>query len=307
MKNFNSFILRKILGVILITCFFSLLNFYFDMYGVFFKRKDFIDFTPNERSLKNYYFLNSDRTKIIFSDSRGGILNTKNNYKDWYNMSYSMGVPEEFLEDLTEFIKENKKIEEVLILIDEVSIFEIYQNHENHLIRKKINLNGFDKFQYLFVLPSIDVIIELIKSINKNKLIDKSIIYDISNTGSIVEKNFIYDFETVKCFEIKETVYSYELEQFFYGKFLVLNEIKKLCKENEIKVRFLSHPFSSLSYFKNSRIKTFIRFLSYLREKNFEILRPFDCNVVEFNENQWRNEGHYNHVIGELIEKKYLN
>ena len=307
MKNFNSFILRKIFGIILITCFFSVGNYYFDMYGVFLKKRNFIDFTPNERSLKNYHFINSNRTKLIFSDSRGGILNTKDNFNKWYNMSYSMGVPEEFLEDLHEFLKKGKKIEEVIVFIDEVSIFEIYQNHENHLIRKKMDLNGIDKFQYLFVLPSIDVFNEIIKSFRKKEIIDKSIIYDIYNTGSIIEKNFIYNFEPVECFEINETENYSEMEQFFNRKFLVLKKIQELCMQYEIKINFISHPFSNKNYLKNSRIKKYLGFLSYLTKKNFKVIKPFDCNVIKFNKGQWRNEGHYNYVIGKWIEQKYLN
>lgn len=307
MKEFNNHIFKIffICSILLVTL--SCFNYSLDLYGIFSNRKHFENFSPNERSLKLNYIIKSDRSKLIFSDSRGGNLNNRNKFKKWYNMSYSMGVPEEFLEDITYLLKKKKKLDEVIIFIDEVSLFEIYENHQNQLIRKKIDLESIQKYQYLLIIPNLQTIKFLIQDTFFEKKYTKSIVYDIYNTGSYIEKNFNYKDKPSKCFEIDSTVENKTNTIVFNKKYQILKELKSLCESNSIKIRFVSHPISSENFKINIRIQSYLKFLNFLGEQGFKIIKPLKCQIIEYNQNLWRDYGHYNNMISNKIENQLLN
>ncbi|MDC3276691.1 hypothetical protein OAU75_03665 [Flavobacteriaceae bacterium] len=224
-------------------------------------------------------------------------------------MSYSMGVPEEFLNDLILILNKKRNIKEVLILLDEVSLFEFYKAHEKQALRKVVDLNSFERFQYLFLLPNIDIVRAIFRSYSKDITIEKSIKFDIYNSGSFIESNFLYDFSKIQCEErvSEKTNYTSGLTDLFDAKLHVLQQIKSLCEKNSIKVTFASQPFSSKYFLTGFRVSSYFKFLDYANLKGFQIIKPTKCLVIEHNEGQWRDLHHYNWVIGSEISKNLLN
>ncbi|MDA7566111.1 hypothetical protein N8730_00255 [Flavobacteriaceae bacterium] len=310
MEEFKLYILKKIItigGIVVLLFFF---NYTTDFYGVLSVRKTFVDFTPNERSLKLDHIINSSsKSKLLFADSRGGIINNDNEFADWYNMSYSMGVPEEFFDDLVLILNKGRDIKEVVILLDEVSLFEFYKAHEKQVLRKVVNLNSLERFQYLFLLPNFEVLKELFRVLSKDLTIEKNIKYDIYDSGSLIESNFLYDFSEIKCVNRfpEKTNFTTGLTELFDKKLSVLEQIKDFCEKNSIKITFASQPFSSKYILDGFRVSSYFKFLDYAALKEFEIVKPAKCLIFEHNEGQWRDLHHYNSVIGGLVGKALLN
>ena len=118
MNSFKKHIINMLITVSSIVLIVSAFNYTLDFYGVFSVRKVFKDFTPNEHSLKlNFILSEENRSNLIFGNSRSGVVNSFDKYRSWYNMSYSMGVPEEFLMDLKKIFNERSDINEVLIFL----------------------------------------------------------------------------------------------------------------------------------------------------------------------------------------------
>jgi hypothetical protein len=303
MKKFLKHIGVIVIAILLMVTIVALYNYEKDVYGVFDKKKEFIGFEPNQRVLKiNHATKKNKREKIIFSDSRGGVLNNTNAYSDWYNMSYSMGVAEEFLADLKAIFSTRHNLNEIIIFIDENTLFEQYQLHEKQLLRKIVSLNGIEKYQYLFFIPDFN----MLKFIWQNKKQKHNLKFDIYDTGAYIELGYEYSNQKVTCSEQNNSPRKNNI-QLFKNKLQVLKDIKKICKENEIKVRFVSHPISTKSYsIDPEKVNVYKQFIEFLNKNNIQVILPLDCLVIEYNQMQWRDPWHYNNVIARKIESKIL-
>jgi len=98
-------------------------------------------------------------------------------------MTYSLGTPEEFLADILMFLENNIKIKNIVVGLDESTIYERASTHENQASRKFISIkDGEINWEYLFLPISIN------KNLNKD-LNKKYIAYDFFNDGNYYEKN----------------------------------------------------------------------------------------------------------------------
>mgnify|MGYP006097668193 FL=1 len=52
------------------------------------------------------------------------------------------------------------------------------------------------------------------------------------------------------------------------------------------------------------KIELFLNFLDYININGIHSISVFDCSIVEFNDNQWRDISHYNNSIGEIVESR---
>ena len=142
------------------------MNYILDPYGLLSEPHHNYKTEPNMRSLKREYVNSVEKNYplLLFSNSRGGVYDIQD--ERFYNMSYSMGLPEEFLEDV-KFIIKQSKIDSLILFIDETCIYEDYKFHFNQPLRKVYSL---DDFKSILTIPFSyqkvrDYIIEKEKSI----------------------------------------------------------------------------------------------------------------------------------------------
>lgn len=157
-------------------------NYNYDPYGILGNRREFIGIRPNEHSLKVQHVLDNANTynSFLFSNSKGGALhfnqlNTTN--EKWYNMTYSLGTPEEFYEDIKLFLEHNIEIKNLVVALDDGAIYERTSAHENQASRKFISLE--DKkmnWEYLFLPISFKKM-----QIDTSK---KHIVHDVFSDGN---------------------------------------------------------------------------------------------------------------------------
>lgn len=282
-------------------------NYTLDPYGILGNRKEFNGIRPNSHSLKVNHVLNSEIkfNSFLFSNSKGGVLhfNQLNNKKDtWYNMTYSLGTPEEFYKDIVLFLEKGIPINKIVVGLDESTIYERAISHKNQASRKFVTLEKDQiNWEYLF-LP-----ISLKKKLNTD-LKKKHIVYDFFNDGNYYEKN-AYD---LKC----DVVENLELQDYppvelkgkldFTAKKTSIQNIKDICKTNGIELTFIVHPCSYDNYLasaeKRNQLNVLIKELEY---SGIEILQPFGNHLMKKNSCSWRDNHHYTKKIGDSILKLY--
>lgn len=127
-KKFYKNIL-KIFVLILIGIFF---NFYIDSYGIFKKNLNYQILEPNKNYLKTKYIIENINKydSFIFGSSRVGNIPTeiiKGN--KFYNMTFSEGLPQEWLKALSIFLNGGSKINTVILGLDDISFKAIPESH----------------------------------------------------------------------------------------------------------------------------------------------------------------------------------
>jgi hypothetical protein len=129
-------LLLSVLGVIGLVI---LINCTVDAYGIL--RTDFSrQFQePNENFIKMKYLLgHKDKyDSFLFGSSRALQIDTKKMTDGaWYNMAYSEGLPNEFLDTLKFMLREGVRIRNVMIALDEFSFVIDPGKHTNDLMRQ---------------------------------------------------------------------------------------------------------------------------------------------------------------------------
>ena len=192
--------------------------------------------------MKNWYILeNKDKYQnLFFSDSRGGTFVFSDS--TYYNMSYSLGVPFQFHQDIKAILNNGIKIKSVIIMIDEYSIFEEAEKHINQPLRKKFNRNDLTSF---FSIPLSRTKIYSILSFNK---FDKHITFNVSSDGSYEYNNFTINnrVDTLKT-KISVLPPTYKTQQVFYD----IEECVNYLRSKKIAVQIGVHPISKGNYINN--------------------------------------------------------
>jgi hypothetical protein len=218
------------------------INFFINPYGLFGDFSDNYKTEPNMRSLKNWYILeNKDKYKnLFFSDSRGGTFVFSDS--TYYNMSYSMGVPFQFYQDIKAILNSGIEIKSVIIMIDEFSIYEEAGEHINQALRRKFNRNDLTSF---LTIPLSRTKISSILSFNKN---DKHIRFNVNSDGSYVYNNFTINnqADTIKT-EISALPPTYQTQQVFYD----IEKCVTYLRSKNIDVHIGVHPISKTNYITN--------------------------------------------------------
>lgn len=285
----------------------SLYNFTIDPYGIFGNRREFYGIRPNEHSLKvNHVLENPNKfNSFLFSNSKGGMIHV-NRLEDgdlnWYNMTYSLGTPEEFYKDLLLFEKSNVKIKRLIIGLDEGAIYERTSSHENQASRKFVDLQA-DKIQWEFLFLPISF--EKILGMDLTK---KHMVHDIYNDGNYFAKNAHPENcgkeEILKFLDIPQTDNSQPLN--FSSQIEILQKIRQFCQKKNIDLTFLIHP-SSLDNFENSTEKA-IQFgflINTLEREEFDLFVPYKSKLLVNNDCYWVDKYHYSEHLGNRILKMY--
>jgi len=243
MSNF----LKKILFFVIIFSFFTFIpififNYTFDPYGFFGDFSDNYKSEPNMRSLKNWYILenNLKHKNLFFSNSRGGTFIFSD--PTYYNMSYSMGGPHQFYEDIVDLINNGVDIKSVIIMIDEYTIFNNPDIHIRLPLTIKFNRNEYFK---LLNIPLSRTKISSILSFNKQ---DKHLQFNINSDGSYSYNNFTIDdqIDTLRT-EILTLPPSHKTQQAFYD----IEKCVTYLRSKFIDVSIGVHPISNTNYVNN--------------------------------------------------------
>lgn len=282
-------------------------NYILDPYGILETRREFVGIRPNEHSLKVYNVLQNETkfNSFLFSNSKGGALhfdqlNTESN--TWYNMTYSLGTPEEFHDDMVLFFKNNVEIKNIVIGLDEGVIYERASSHKNQASRKFVTMEDQSvNWEYLFLPISLKKFLHI-------DLDKKHIIHDVYENGNYFEKNAYAD----DCNFVEEFVlapYPNEDSQRildFTSQIKVLHSIQNLCDEKNINLTFLVHPTSLENHTKSAEKRfQFNQLLTVLEKEEFVLFQPFEKSLIQNNSCYWLDRHHYTKKVGDSILQMY--
>lgn len=287
----------------------SAYNYSIDPYGILETRREFAGIRPNEHSLKVHHVLENTNkfNSFLFSNSKGGALHFNeldNEENIWYNMTYSLGTPEEFFTDMMLFLKNNVEIKNIVIGLDEGAIYERTSSHKDQASRKFVPMGEeFLNWEYLFLPISF-------KKLFRIELNKKHIVHDIYENGNYFEKNAYDD----NCDSLEELIITpYPKENLksqldFSSQIGMLQKIQNLCNERSINLTFLVHPCSYDNYMRSTEKRIqFNKLIAILKEENFVLFQPFEDSLIQNNSCYWLDRHHYSKKIGDSILQMYTN
>lgn len=311
MKRF----LKKTLLVALVpTIYFVLIAIYnivIDPYGVIRGDMNNQVIEPNKRYLKQKFILNNKDqfNAFLFGNSRVAKIDVGkiNDHNNWYNMSYSEGLPKEHYEDIQFLLSLNVKINKVIIGIDELSCLIPPSVHENDALRKPYEDFFNPLLDYLFLFPSPEIYEEIKKANNANpppKGRSQSIYTNGSDTRVQRDQYIESNIER----HLNDTVFQYPYWHAKSSKEHIdpavhwLEEIYKLCNERNIELVLFVNPIYEVSY-KKAVEDGLLIFL----EQVIKIVDLYDFSGIydtTTNKINYYEASHYRPHVGDFIVKE---
>lgn len=296
-------------GVIVLSYFMatSIYNYTIDPYGILGNRREFKAIRPNEHSLKvNHVLQNPTKfNSFLFSNSKGGVLHVNqlnNEESTWYNMTYSLGTPEEFYKSLLLFLKNDVPVDNIIVAMDEGVIYERTSSHENDASRKFVNLQQ-DKIQWEFLFLPISI-----KKIIGADLSKKYIEHDIYTDGNYYAHNaYEADCTSRENLELLDLPGAETIEPLdFSSQIETLEKIRLLCEQKGIQLTFLIHPSSFENYVSSTERRVqFEYLLDALEDQGFKLFRPYGAKLLRMSPCFWLDRHHYTQNIGDVILQEY--
>lgn len=287
----------RLLGIVMFALLFTMgWNYVFDTSGVFNQNFSIKRVEPNQHFVKMRYVLAEPKkyNAFCFGSSRVGNIDLMriDNGLRYYNMTYSEGLPEEWLNDVQAFVKYGVQVKQIMIGLDDFSFRVNPELHKGQLLRipyTEDNLKTY--FVYLLKKPGKPVNME-----------DKGSIFDIYGTGrplhSEPDERIEADVEThlkdekfakptsYRGNRIKETIAD-------------LAKLKVLCNDNNIELIVFINPINAVTY-RDTNMQEFNEFKRQLAQ----ITDYYDfsgLNDITTNNYYYYETSHYRPLVGDMI------
>lgn len=288
----------RLLGIFLLAMFGTMAcNYIFDSSGVFNTDFSVKRVEPNQHFVKMRYILSNPEkyNAFCFGSSRiGNIdLNKIDNGLRYYNMTYSEGLPEEWLLDLQDMVKYGVSIKQVMIGLDDFSIRVDPKQHENDLLRVPYRDDTLWKTYALYLLKKPKL---------KKEDASRGSVYDIYGSGrplhpevdeyieANVEKH-LQDERFSKPYEYKGNRIAETMES--------LTKLKELCDDNGIELLVFVNPVNAVTYRSND-----ISELNEFKYQLAQLTNYYDfsgLNEITTNNYYYYETSHYRPMVGDMI------
>lgn len=280
-------------------------NYTVDPYGVFKRNFDNQRIEPNQHFIKMRYILNNPTKyeSFIFGSSRVGNIDiSKIPNEKFYNMTYSEGLPKEFLNDIKLMIARGVSIKTLLIGLDEFSFRVDPDKHAQQPMRMPYPDNLI-KFYTAYLLKAPDY------TIIKSSLLDKpSNYFDIFNSGRPLHPQADDNIESNIDAHLNDS--KFNIPSGYRGNRMQetldeLKEIKQIADENNIKVVFFINPIHKTTY-NDTNLTEFGQF----KEELAHISSYYDfsgINTITSNNYYYYETSHYRPVVGDMIIAKLFS
>lgn len=282
------------------------INYILNPYGVFKKYKNYEISTPvNERYLKTSYILDNPQKydSFIFGSSRVGTLEGENlkGIGKFYNMTFSGAMPKEILEILQLFIENKIEIKNIILGIDDFDFYTDPKTHEEILYKisyKKLKEDKYNFLKYYLLKNPFN-------KVNYTYLLKKEKAYcDILDTGKWKKEYADIQIEN-DIDSHRNKLLTIKINKQFINRINKtieeINQIIKICKENNISLTVIYLPLYKNTYITNKDL---------IDESRIELqkITPY-WDMVEIknftdNEYYWYEESHYRPILGRIILKR---
>lgn len=296
----------------------SAINFYIDSYAIFKKNFNTLYQEPNQSYIKMNFLLNKQHLfdSFIFGSSRVGHINP-NGIKNgnYYNMTYSEGLPFEHLENIKLLIKKKIAIKNIIIAIDDFS-YEVdpkkHLGEPMRLLHYETDYNNMTRMEfyiyYLLKIPSVIDIARLVKEVLFKKIYP-TYRYDIYNTGlpitPKVKEEYIEKFREIHIKDKKFMKPTHYEGQRITETINTIKELVQLSKNYKFNLILFINPIHKTTYL-DTDFKNFQKF----KKKLSNIYSYYDfsgLNTVTKDNYYYYETSHYRNNVGELIKAKIFN
>jgi hypothetical protein len=296
-------------------------NFYEDSYGVrkslftLDKDKDisymlYPDAINQHIFNPEYIFRHPDRfDSFIFGSSRVAVINPAKIKKgNFYNMSYSQGLPSQHLAIIKAFLRKGIKIKTVMIGLDEFCFAVSAEEYKNQLIRiMHPDISGQSRVKifllYFFRKPNLFEVANA-----KNKLL-----HDKQEGRFVLDKNglnlgWLNKEKIINA--IQKPIFSGEMPRYAPIAYApqevdrsirAIEDLVNLSKMNNFSLILFFNPINARLYLNNANQ------LISIKERLALITDYYDFsgfNSVTTNDVNYYEEGHYRYLVGDLIIKR---
>ena len=280
--------------------------YHYDTFNVFhWKNIRFTSAEPNKNFVKTQYILHNPKkfNAFIFGSSRVGRLPADGLPQDfngtklnWYNMTYSEGVPAEHLLTMETFLRNGVKICMILLGFDNISMYASLEAHKAQLQRIPYQVYEENKMEFFrpYFEPEVDP--SIIKQIDE---------YDFTAHKDAAQSFYSYGW-TGGDFSLTQTP---DMERYKVGhlgyplsdSYRDLEAIVALCSKYGIKLVLFTSPMYENLY-RNSVEDGYFEFLHKVAQNcefyNFSALNKYTTDPRYYYE--W---SHYRPILGLAIEK----
>lgn len=295
----KKFVYQFFIFTIIILLSISFYNYFNDPYGIF--RGDFSKprpTEPNQHFVKIEYLIKNPEkyNAFCFGSSRVGNLDlTKiNNNLKYYNMTYSAGLPQEWLDDVKILLNNNVKISQIMLGIDDFSFRVDPLSHHHDYLRIPYQQNNLKTyFTLLLKTPSRPLF-----------LFDqsKSSFFDIYNTGRPLHPNADEEIEKDITKHMKDP--KFNIPTFYSGNYITetinsIMQIKKIANDNKIELIVFINPIHRTTYLSNN-LDDFNNF----KRKLVTVTNYYDfsgLNNITTNNYNYYETSHYRPLVGDMM------
>lgn len=307
------FIKKTIIFSITIVLLLSILvsyNVWLDPFGVIKKDMGNQVTEPNQHYIKTTYILNntSKYNAFLFGSSRVGKIDVSkiSDGNNWYNMTYSEGVPFEHLEDIKMFLNSDVTINKVIIGIDEISCFIDPEKHLNESLRKPYKTKLNPLIYYLLLRPSYSLYEKIQRAPNR-KYFSPGVYNTIYENGSFYPNLKDIYIENNMMLHAKDSVFNEPYwpmsnSNNIKSATIAIKEIIEISRKNNIELVFFVNPIYVETY-KKAVSEGFLKFLN--RSLIITDLYNFSgINKITTNKANYYENSHYRPIVGDLIIKE---
>lgn len=287
-------------------------NVILDPYGVI--RGDMTNqrIEPNQHYLKAKHVIDNPKkyNSFVFGSSRVGKIDVRKieDSNNWYNMTYSQGVPAEHLDELKIFLENNVNIKNIWIGLEETSYLVDKKLHNSQANRKSY-VNSIDPLiSYFFIKPSLNIY----QRIQEAKNAEFYTTYDeLYKSGIPTPKNideWINNNPEMHRNLPKFKQASWNNNEYNERIDLVIKELEEIvdiCNENNIDLKIFINPMFVTTYLKQDK-NDFFKFLTELSS-----ITPYydfsGIHKVSTDPYYYYEASHYRPMIGDSIIKVLNN
>ncbi|MEM6801072.1 MAG: hypothetical protein AAF696_06685 [Bacteroidota bacterium] len=280
-----------------------------DPFGIF--REDFSQqvVEPNQRYVKMKWLSEEKRAfdSFIFGSSKVGNIDSRKFVGGkYYNMTYSMGLPYEWMEDMKQLDKTGYEIKNIVICLDEFSYTRTHDQNSSFL-RKPYHQDWGKRLEfqakYLLRMPNFSVLHKAYYPFNKDK--EFLVNYDIKATGipfktereTYVEEHMDIH-RTDWKFDIDWPLKLPRMDESLYA----IKEIKQFCESKgiELQVVYLPVYHKKLKDVKTNKFEEYKEAIAEITDYwDFSEVRP----IID-DRQYWFEQVHFRAKVGDMIVGK---
>lgn len=278
-----------------------ILPIFIDPFNVFHvKNIRHIGAEPNRHYIKMSYILDKPEKfdGFLFGSSRVGAIHVdKISDGKIYNMTYSVGLPSEHLDNLKTFLANNVHPSKIFMGIDDISYTVAPETHIEDAMRcpyEYLTGNNTVHFYKSYLSSTL--------AFNGIELFFTE--HEEINPIEFYEYGWQYDYNRVSKYDFDNLRYKRDTKQkSFYDEIkrtlAIISEFVNICRENNIELVIFTNPLQKITYMQ-ALDKNYLEFLAGLANitdfYNFSSL-----NNITLDNNNYLDWSHYKAEVGDMI------